>query len=112
MVGEAVADAQLTAWKRDPKNRGVTCRVGLWACSRHPNYFFEWLTWIAYALVATATPMGWLGWIPAGLMLFFILKVTGIPPTEAQARKSRPDYADYQREVSAFVPWFPRRKPA
>lgn len=112
MVGEAVADAQLAAWKRDPKNRGVTCRVGLWAWSRHPNYFFEWLTWIAYALVATATPMGWLGWVPAGLMLFFILKVTGIPPTEAQALKSRPDYADYQREVNAFVPWFPRRKPA
>lgn len=109
VIGEALSDNQLARWKRDPRNKGRTCRAGLWAYSRHPNYFFEWLTWIAYGLLATSTPMGWLGWVPAALMLFFILKVTGIPPTEAQALKSRPDYARYQTEVSAFFPWFPAK---
>ena len=57
--------------------------------------------------VAQALPQRWAG--AMALMLFFILKVTGIPPTEARALESRGDaYREYQRTTSAFVPWFPR----
>lgn len=110
IVGETVADGQLARFRGDPGNRGKTCRVGLWRYSRHPNYFFEWLTWCAYALMALAAPYGWLGILSPILILISILKVTGIPPTEAQALKSRgEDYREYQRTTSAFVPWFPKR---
>jgi steroid 5-alpha reductase family enzyme len=108
-VGEAMADRQLAAFKRDPANRGKTCARGLWRYSRHPNYFFEWLIWCAYALVSTAAPYGWIGWLSPLLMLYFLFRVTGIPATEAQALRSRGDeYRAYQESTSAFFPWFPR----
>lgn len=110
LAGEAVADRQLAAWRADPAHRGRTCRAGLWRLSRHPNYFCEWLIWCAFALVALPAPHGWLAPAAPAVMLFFILRVTGIPPTEAQALRSRgDDYRRYQRETSAFFPWFPRR---
>ena len=106
-VGESVADRQLARFKRDPASKGRTCRVGLWNYSRHPNYFFEWLHWVAYALAASAAPFGALAWSAPAIMLFLLFKVTGIPATEAHAVASRgQDYVDYQRTTSAFVPWF------
>lgn len=110
MGGEAVADAQLRAFKTDPANRGRVCRVGLWGLSRHPNYFFDWLVWCAFALLALPSPLGWTGLLGPALMLYFLTRVTGIAATEAHAVRSRGDaYRQYQRDVSAFVPW-PRRK--
>ena len=85
-------------------------RSGLWRYSRHPNYFFQSLTWIAYALIACAAPWGWVGWIAPALILYLVLRVTGIPPAEEQALRSRgEDYRRYQRETSPFVPLPPRR---
>jgi steroid 5-alpha reductase family enzyme len=110
LVGETVADRQLDRFKHDPANRGAVCAVGLWRYSRHPNYFFEWVIWVAYALSATGSPWGWVGWLSPALILFFLLRFTGIPATEAQALRSRGEaYRAYQRRTSAFVPWFPRR---
>lgn len=107
--GEAVADRQLQAFREVPTNRGRTCRVGLWRYSRHPNYFFEWLHWFVYAALAITAPLGWLALLAPFAMLYFILCVTGIPPTERQALKSRgQDYINYQRETSAFFPWPPK----
>lgn len=107
--GESLADMQLSAWRADAANRGRTCRSGLWKYSRHPNYFFEWLHWFAYVLIAVGSP--WWAWTLLGpvLMGASLAWVTGIPFTEAQALRSRgDDYRAYQREVSAFFPWFPR----
>ncbi len=108
-LGEGLADRQLRRFKARADQRGKTCREGLWRYSRHPNYFFEWLVWVAYLLVALPAPLGWTAlWAPL-LMLYFLLRVTGIPYTEAQSLRSRPeDYARYQRETSAFIPWFPK----
>jgi steroid 5-alpha reductase family enzyme len=108
VAGEGLADLQLRAFKADPGNRGRTCRAGLWSVSRHPNYFFEWLVWVAWAVAASAAGgWGWAAWAAPALMLFLLVKVTGIPPAEAQAVRSRgEDYRRYQREVSAFFPWF------
>jgi steroid 5-alpha reductase family enzyme len=108
--GESIADRQLAAWVANPANKGRTCRVGLWAWSRHPNYFFEWLHWFTYALLAVGAPLGWLALCGPLLMFGFLYRLTGIPYTEAQSVRSRgDDYRAYQREVSAFFPWPPRR---
>ena len=108
-IGTIVSDRQLAQWRSNPENKGKTARGGLWGWSRHPNYFFEWVNWCGNALVASATPWGWIAWlVPAGL-LYLLFKVTGIPETEAQALRSRDDYAEYQRTTSVFVPLPPRR---
>ncbi|MBN2431657.1 MAG: DUF1295 domain-containing protein [Acidobacteria bacterium] len=108
--GEALADAQLRRFKKIPANRDKVCRAGLWRYSRHPNYFFQWLLWVALALFALAAPWGWLALICPALMLLFLLRVTGIPPNEEQALRIKGNaYRDYQRTTSAFFPWFPRK---
>jgi steroid 5-alpha reductase family enzyme len=109
IIGEGVADEQLRRFKKDPSNRGRVCDVGLWHYSRHPNYFFEWLIWCAFALFALGSPFGWLSLGGPVLMLYFLLRVTGIPATETHAVQSRGDaYREYQRTTSAFVP-LPKR---
>lgn len=107
---ETLSDHQLAAFRADPANRGRTCRAGLWRYSRHPNYFFEWLLWVAVALIATPTPLGPWAWGAPAVMLLLVTKVSGIPWAEMQSLKSRgDDYRRYQRETSAFIPWFPRK---
>ncbi|MFP5206287.1 MAG: DUF1295 domain-containing protein [Acidobacteriota bacterium] len=111
IVGEIAADMQLNAFKSNEGNRGKTCRVGLWQTSRHPNYFFEWLIWVAFCLFAIDSKYGYLALFPPALMLYFLFQVTGIPATEAQALRTRgDDYKRYQQTTSAFVPWFPRKE--
>ena len=108
-IGAITADRQLARWRADPANRGRTARNGLWSWSRHPNYFFESVTWIGVALTATAAPWGWVAWSVPAVLLVLLFRVTGIPTTEAQALRSRDDYAEYQRTTSVFVPLPPRR---
>jgi len=108
--GETMADRQLAAFRQDPGNRGKTCRQGLWAWSRHPNYFFEWLHWFTYVLLAVGSHLFLLSLAGPVVMLLFLYRVSGIPWTEAQSLRSRgEDYRRYQQEVSAFFPWPPRR---
>lgn len=110
LAGETIADRQLARFRNDPANRGRTCRDGLWRYSRHPNYFFEWLHWFAYPLLAIGAPFWWLTLLGPLLMGASLVWFTGIPFTEAQALRTRgEDYRRYQRETSMFVPWFPRR---
>lgn len=110
VVGESTADAQLAAFKRKPANAGAVCDRGLWRYSRHPNYFFEWLIWIAYAVFALASPHGWIALAMPVLMLHFLINVTGLKATEEQALRSKGErYRLYQARTSGFVPWFPKR---
>ncbi|MCE9614494.1 MAG: DUF1295 domain-containing protein [Lentisphaerae bacterium] len=109
IAGEALADAQLARFRADPQHRGRTCRAGLWRLSRHPNYFFEWLHWWAYVLLAVGAPHAWVTLLGPALMLAFLFKVTGIPHAERQALASRgDDYRRYQATTSIFFPWFPK----
>lgn len=110
-VGNTVlSDRQLARFKRRPGSRGKTCRDGWWRYSRHPNYFFEWLHWWSYPALAAGAPYWWLTLLAPAAMLYFLLRVTGIPPTEAQALASRgEDYREYQRTTSVFIPWFPKK---
>ncbi len=111
VINTTLADWQLARFRGRPETRGKTCREGWWRYSRHPNYFFEWLHWWSYAAFSVGS-----AWWPVPVaaplvMLYFLLRVTGIPPTEAQAVASRgEDYRAYQRTTSAFVPWFPKRE--
>jgi steroid 5-alpha reductase family enzyme len=108
LFGETLADRQLERFKARSGSRGRTCRAGLWRYSRHPNYFFEWVIWVAYALFALSSPGGALALACPALMLYLLFRVTGIPATEAQALRTRgDDYRDYQATTSVFVPWFP-----
>ena len=91
---------------------GRVCQAGLWRYSRHPNYFFEWLHWWGYVALAVHSPLWWVPLAGVAAMGYTITRVTGIPPTEAQAIRSRGDaYRAYQRTTSAFVPWPPRPDP-
>jgi steroid 5-alpha reductase family enzyme len=111
IAGEMTADTQLAVWKGEPANRGKTARNGLWGWSRHPNYFFEWLHWVAWAVIAFSSPYGWVAIAVPVFLLVLLFKVTGIPETEAQSLRSRgDDYRRYQEEVSGFVPLPPRSK--
>ena len=109
VIGESIADRQLEAFRQDPTNRGQVCDRGLWGWSRHPNYFFETLHWLAYV------PLAWgSGWLPATfiaplVMAFLLLKMSGLPILEAGLVQRKPGYADYMRRTSAFIPLPPRR---
>jgi len=104
--GEMIADRQLAAFKKDPKNKGKVCDQGLWYYSRHPNYFFEWLTWMAYFVFALASPLGIIAIISPLIILYLLLKVTGVPNNEEQNLRSKPiAYKKYQKTTSAFFPW-------
>lgn len=110
VAGESVADAQLRRFRADPANHGRTCRDGFWRYSRHPNYFFEWLHWFTYVLLAIGSPLSWLAWSGPLVMYAFLRWISGIPFTEAQALRTRgDDYRDYQRRTPMLFPWFPRR---
>lgn len=109
-VGELIADRQLASFKKDPKNKGKVCESGLWYYSRHPNYFFEWLIWVAYFIFALASPWGILAIVSPAIILYLLLKVTGVPNNEEQNLRSKPvAYKKYQETTSAFVPWFKLR---
>ena len=91
VLGETVADLQMQAFKRDPASRGKVCELGLWRYSRHPNYFFESLVWLGFFVASLGSPYGWLTIACPLLMLYFLLRVTGIPLTEEYAVRSKGD---------------------
>jgi steroid 5-alpha reductase family enzyme len=114
IIGEAVADRQLQGFRSNPVNRSRVCDVGLWGWSRHPNYFFEWLGWMAYPLFAIDPhgfyPWGWFALSAPVFMYWLLVHVSGIPPLEQQMLRSRGDaFRNYQARVSAFIPFPPAR---
>jgi steroid 5-alpha reductase family enzyme len=106
---ETVGDAQLTAFKKDPANKGRLMTRGLWAYTRHPNYFGDACVWTGLALIATEAPYGWIALFSPALMAFFLVRVSGKALLERKLRKTYPDYADYERRVSGFIPLPPKR---
>ena len=114
IVGEAIADRQLRQFKADPANRKAVCDVGLWRWSRHPNYFFEWLSWVGYPVIAIDfagyNPYGWLALAAPACMYWVLVHVSGIPPLEAShaplARRSIPRLSAADPAVLPVLPKF------
>lgn len=107
LLGETLADHQKSKFRKNPANEGKISEVGLWRYSRHPNYFFESLIWWAYFLIALAAPWGWTSFFAPVIMLWLLVKVTGVPLAEKNSLKAYGDsFRDYQRRVSVFLPWF------
>jgi steroid 5-alpha reductase family enzyme len=105
---EAIGDAQLARWKADPANARRVMDRGLWRYTRHPNYFGDALAHWGLFAIALATPHAWKAVLGPALMTFLLLRVSGVALLERSIGKRRPDYAEYQRRTSAFLPQPPR----
>jgi steroid 5-alpha reductase family enzyme len=113
VLGEAVSDRQLARFVHDPANHGRVCDAGLWAWSRHPNYFFEFFGWCAWPFIAfnPGWPLCWVTLLAPVLMYWLLVRISGIPPLERVMLASRGDaYRDYQQRTSAFFPLPPGRE--
>ena len=113
ILGEALADRQLQAFGQDPANKGGVCDAGLWRYSRHPNYFFEWLGWVGYLVVAAdfaGTHLwGWAALIAPAYMYYLLRHVSGVPPLEEHMMRTRPEaFGAYAARTNVFFPG-PRR---
>jgi steroid 5-alpha reductase family enzyme len=106
-VFEAVGDVQLTAFIRDPSNKGTTLRTGLWRYTRHPNYFGDAAQWWGFWLIATAAGAWWTVFAPL-IMTFLLVRVSGVGLLERTIAERRDGYAEYMRSTSAFIPLPPR----
>lgn len=111
-VGEAVADDQMRRFKQVSANRGKICDTGLWRWSRHPNYFSEWLCWLAYPLLAVDVSgrytAGYLSMLAPICMYWVLVHVSGIPPLESHLMRTRGAlFIEYRKRTSAFFPWPP-----
>jgi steroid 5-alpha reductase family enzyme len=99
---ESLADFQLQSFKT--RHVGKVCDVGLWFYSRHPNYFFEWLTWCTFAGFAFPSPLGWLAWGSPLALLIIMTRITA-PLTEKGSIESRGElYLVYQKSTPMFFP--------
>jgi steroid 5-alpha reductase family enzyme len=112
IVGEWTADRQLRLFKTGYRGPLAVCDVGLWSLSRHPNYFFEWLSWLAYPIVAIDfaghNPYGWFAVAAPVSMYWVLVHVSGIPPLERHMLRSRGEaFRGYQERTRAFFP-FPK----
>lgn len=105
-VVESVADYQLFRFKRSEKNKDRILRDGLWRLSRHPNYFGEALMWWGIFVIALSVPGGYATVFGPMLLTLLLLRVSGIPVAERRFQGD-PDYEQYRKRTSAFIPWFP-----
>ncbi len=107
-IFEVVGDAQLARFIKDSSNKGKLMQSGLWRYTRHPNYFGEVTMWWGIYFVALSAPHGFLGIIGPITITFLILKISGIPMLEKKMIE-HPDFPEYRRRTSVFIPWFPKK---
>lgn len=107
---EAVADWQLHRFKADPAHQGRVMDRGLWAYSRHPNYFGEALMWWGLFLVTLSTPNSLWTVVSPLTITFLLLRVSGVTLLEKTIVETRPEYRSYMERTRAFLPWFPKKR--
>ena len=105
---EAIGDWQLARFKSNPANKGKVMNRGLWAYTRHPNYFGDALLWWGVFLIALACPRVWWICVSPVLMTTMLMKVSGVALLEKTLVKTKPEYRDYVRRTSAFLPLPPK----
>ncbi len=112
IAGEGLADAQMRRFKAQRNQPGAVCEIGLWRWSRHPNYFFETLAWVAYPVIAVrfSDAASWAALIAPLVMYALVRFLTGVPALEASLLRSKGEaYRRYQQRVSVLIP-LPRRR--
>jgi len=106
---EVIGDLQLARFKADPANAGQVMRTGLWRYTRHPNYFGDACVWWGIGLVGLSVSGTWWALLGPLVMNILLVRVSGVALLERSLRKRKPDYEEYVRMTSAFVPRPPRR---
>lgn len=104
---ESVGDAQLARFIKNPENKGKLMQTGLWAYTRHPNYFGEVTQWWGIFIIALSASFGFISIIGPLTITFLILKVSGVPMLEKKMEQN-PEFAEYKKRTSAFIPLPPR----
>jgi steroid 5-alpha reductase family enzyme len=104
---EAVGDYQLARFLKNPSRQGKVLDSGVWRYTRHPNYFGDSAQWWGYYLIAAAAG-GWWAFFSPILMTLFLVRVSGMALLE-KTMSARPEYREYMKKTSGFIPWFPRK---
>ena len=115
LIGQGRRCLRWRGWERrfkaDSANRGKICETGLWGWSRHPNYFFEWLGWVAFPLIALSGGdlIGLAAFAAPALMYVLLVHMSGVPPLEAHMERTRgAAFDDYRARVNVFFPGPPK----
>jgi len=107
-VFEAGGDFQLARFRKDITNKGKVLDTGFWHYTRHPNYFGDSAVWWGYGLLCVSTGSYW--YVTGSvLMTLLIIKVSGVALLEKSLKEAKPQYHDYIRKTSSFIPWFPKK---
>ena len=106
-MGKRLRITSSCSLKKNPKRKGILS-TGLWAYSRHPNYFFDWLFWISIGLMGASHSWGWVSFTGAFFMWIIFNYMTGPLTERLSLKKHKEEFADYQRRVSFMIPWFPK----
>lgn len=109
MFFEAVGDAQLARFKRNPNNKGQVMDTGLWRYTRHPNYFGDSCVWWGLGLIAAESALGKIALIGPVLMTVLLVRVSGAALLDKIMLKRKPQYADYVATTSGFIPRRPKK---
>lgn len=105
---EAGGDFQMARFKSKSTNKGKVLNKGFWKYTRHPNYFGDATVWWAYGLFSIAAG-AYIPILGSILMTFLIIRVSGVMLLERSLKDKKPEYQDYIRKTSAFIPWFPKK---
>ena len=107
---EAIGDFQLARFRADPANAGRVLDRGVWAWSRHPNYFGDATLWWGLFLICLAGSGAWWSVLSPLAVTFLLLRVSGVTMMEDRIVERRPAYAEYARRTSVFVPMPPKAR--
>ena len=103
---ESIGDSQLARFKANPNNAGAVMDRGLWAWTRHPNYFGDFTVWWGLACFAFSVGAWWTIIGPLAMSVL-LMRVSGVALLEQSLRKTKPRYAEYVARTPAFFPWPP-----
>jgi len=110
IVFESIGDWQLTRFRKNPANAGQVLSSGLWAWTRHPNYFGDACVWWGLFLIAAETSLGWFSIVGPLLLTWTLMKWSGAPTLEYRMRKTKPGYQEYIDRTSGFLPMPPKKR--
>ncbi len=104
-VFQAGSDMQLERFKRTRTDRSKVLDTGLWALSRHPNYFGEAMIWWSFGALGLVHPWGWVALVCPLYVTWFMSSGSATPMQERYMAKTKPAYATYMASVPRFFPW-------